>query len=170
LKIFFRAIPLTEDFVQQPGFKLNPLQRFAENKSQTSIQFVKYAMAGGFATAIHLVIFTVLNETVLPAGVGLEGAQRGWNFFWSFSIAFLLANIVAYLVNRRWVFQSGRHSRLVEISLFYALAITAFLLGTPLGAYLVAKYPINEYFVYLMLAVTSALVNFLGRKFVVFKH
>ena len=127
-------------------------------------------MAGGFATAVHFSIFTALNETVLPADVGLEGAQRGWNFFWSFSIAFLLANTVAYLVNRRWVFQSGRHSRLVEISLFYALAVTAFLLGTPLGAYLVATYPINEYFVYLMLGLTSVVVNFLGRKFVVFKH
>jgi putative flippase GtrA len=127
-------------------------------------------MAGGLATAIHLAIFTWLNETVLPADVDQLGAQRGWNFFWSFSIAFLLANVVGYMLNRRWVFQPGRHSRLVEIGLFYLLAITAFLLGTPLGAYLVARYPLNEYLVYLLVMLSSVLVNFLGRKFVVFKH
>lgn len=127
-------------------------------------------MAGAVATGVHFAIFTLLNETVLPADISQERIQRGWNFFWSFSLAFLLANIVAYMVNRRWVFQSGRHSRVVEISLFYLMAITAFLLGTPLGAYLVAKFPLNEYLVYLMVAITSVLVNFLGRKFVVFKH
>jgi len=160
----------TRAFTRWPRFKLSFINKFIENKSQTSVQFIKYAMAGGLATAIHLAIFTLLNETVLPADIGQEGAQRGWNFFWSFSLAFLLANIVAYIVNRRWVFQSGRHSRLVEVSLFYLLATTAFLLGTPLGAYLVAKFPLNEYLVYLMVAITSVLVNFLGRKFVVFKY
>ena len=149
---------------------MNPLSRFIENKSHISVQFIKYGMAGAVATGAHFVIFTILNETILPANINQESAQRGWNFFWSFSIAFLLANVVAYTVNRRWVFQSGRHSKLVEFGLFYLIAITAYLLGTPLGAYLVAKYPLNEYVVYLMVAITSVLVNFLGRKFIVFKH
>lgn len=141
-----------------------------ENKSQTSVQFAKYAMAGAIGTATHFAIFTLLNETVLPANISQEGAERGWNFFWAFTIAFFLANIVAYVINRRWVFQPGRHGRLVEIGLFYFLALTAFLLGTPLGAYLVAKFPLNEYFVYVLVTISSALVNFLGRKFLVFKH
>ena len=146
------------------------INKFIENKSQTSVQFIKYAMAGAVATGVHFAIFTLLNETVLPADIGQEGAQRGWNFFWSFSIAFLLANVVGYMLNRRWVFQPGRHGRLVEISLFYLLAVTAFLIGTPLGAYLLARFPLNEYLVYLMVALSSVLVNFLGRKFLVFKH
>lgn len=149
---------------------MKPVQRFIENKSQTSVQFVKYAIAGAIGTAIHFAIFTLLNETALPANISREGAERGWNFFWAFTIAFFLANIVGYIINRRWVFQPGRHSRLVEISLFYFLALTAFLLGTPLGAYLVAKFPLNEYLVYLLVTISSALVNFLGRKFLVFKH
>ena len=115
-------------------------------------------------------IFSTLNETLLPADLSQEGVQRGWNFFWSFTIAFGLANIVGYMLNRRWVFQPGRHSRLMEISLFYLFAVGAYLLGTPLGAFLVAKYPVSEYLIYLMLLVSSILVNFLGRKFVVFQH
>jgi putative flippase GtrA len=149
---------------------LNPIIRFIENKSHTPVQFIKYGLAGAVATGVHFVIFTTLNETILPANKGVESAERGWNFFWSFSIAFLLATTVAYLANRRWVFQPGRHGRLMEISLFYLLGITAFLLGTPLGAYLVARFPVNEYLVYLMVAISSVLVNFLGRKFLVFKH
>ena len=150
--------------------QMNRAQRFFENKSQLSVQFIKYAMAGVVGTGIHFLIFSALNETLLPADRSQEGIQRGWNFFWSFTIAFTLANIVAYLLNRRWVFQPGRHSQMKELSLFSLFAVAAYLLGTPLGAYLVAKYPLNEYFVYLMVAVSSILVNFLGRKFVVFKH
>ena len=149
---------------------MNPIIRFIENKSHTPVQFIKYGLAGAVATAIHFVIFTTLNETILPANTSLESAERGWNFFWSFSIAFLLATTVAYLANRRWVFQSGRHSGLIEFGLFFLFAAAAYVLGTPLGAYLVAKYPLNEYFVYLIVVVISVLVNFLGRKFVVFKH
>ena len=149
---------------------MNLISRFIENKSHTHIQFIKYGIAGALATGVHVVAFTFLNETVLPADIGQQGAQRGWNFFWSFSIAFTLANFVGYLVNRRWVFQSGRHSNLIELALFYVIAFIAYLLGTPLGAYLVAKYPLNEYAVFLMVAMTSVLVNFLGRKFLVFQH
>ncbi len=149
---------------------MNQVQRFFENKSQPFVQFIKYAMAGAVGTGIHFIIFSTLNETLLPADLSQEGVQRGWNFFWSFTIAFGLANIVGYMLNRRWVFQPGRHSPLMEISLFYFFAVAAFLLGTPLGAYLVAKFPLNEYLVYLMVLVSSILINFLGRKFVVFQH
>jgi len=75
LKIFFRAKSATEAFAHFPKFEMNPLQRFIENKSQTSIQFVKYIMAGGFAAAFHFAIFTVLNETVLSQ----SGSGNAWS-------------------------------------------------------------------------------------------
>jgi len=149
---------------------MNPLAKFLENKSQTWAQFIKYAVVGVAATGMHFLIFSLLNETVLPADVDQSGSRRGWNFFLSFSIAFLLANVVGYWANRRWVFQSGRHGRWVEIGLFYVVAFLAFGLGTPLGAYLVAKFPINEYAVYVIAVLTSVMVNFLGRKLLVFRH
>ena len=143
---------------------------FLENKTHVSVQFIKYGLAGAVATGIHICVFTILNETVLPADIRQEDAQRGWNFFWSFSLAFILASVVAYDMNRRWVFQSGRHGKLVEFGLFFLFASIAYALGTPFGAYLVAKYPLNEYFVYFLVLIGSVLVNFLGRKFVVFQH
>jgi len=149
---------------------LSAIQKFIENKSRISVQFVKYVMAGATGTAVHFAIFALLNETVLPADISLKDSQRGWNFFWSFSIAFLLANMVGYALNRRWVFQPGRHGRLLEIGLFYTLATFAFVIGTPFGAYVLGKFPLNEYFVYVLVTITSVFVNFLGRKFLVFKH
>jgi putative flippase GtrA len=149
---------------------VNPITSFLENKSRTSVQFIKYGIAGAIATGIHFLIFAFLNETVLPADIHQNGSQRGWNFFWSFSIAFFLANIFGYFANRRWVFQAGRHSRFVEVGLFYVIAAIAFILGTPLGAWLVANFPLNEYLVYLIAALASVLVNFLGRKLIVFRH
>lgn len=149
---------------------MSRLIRLAENKSQISIQFIKYALAGAIATAVHFLIFSTLNETLLPADSSQQGIQRGRNFFWSFTIAFLLANVVAYLLNRRYVFQAGRYSQMKEMSLFYLVAVSAYLLGTSSGTYLVATYPLNEYFVYLTVAFSSALLNFLGRKFIVFQH
>ena len=149
---------------------MNPPKRFLEEKSRTSVQFIKYGIAGLIATGIHFLIFAILNETIFPADISQSGGRRGWNFFGSFSVAFFLANIFGYLANRHWVFQPGRHSRLVEIALFYVIAIVAYVLGAPLGAWLVATFPINEYLVYLVAALASILVNFLGRKLLVFKR
>ena len=95
---------------------------------------------------------------------------RGWNFFIAFSIAFFLANVFGYLVNRRWVFQPGRYGRWTEASLFYGLALIGYFLGTPLGAWLVARFPVNEYLVYVVVVLASVLTNFLGRKFLVFRR
>jgi putative flippase GtrA len=145
------------------------ISRLIENRPPTFTQFIKYGIVGAVATGAHFVMFVILNETLLPADVGQIGSRRGWNFFWSFSIAFFIANIVGYVLNRHWVFQPGRHPRLVEFGLFYVVAISAYFLGTPLGAYLVSKYPLNEYIVYVIVAIASVLVNFLGRKFFVFQ-
>ena len=146
------------------------LTKFLNEKSHVPTQFVKYGMAGTIAVATHFLIFTLLNESIFPADLGRDGSERGWNFFWSFTIAFFIANFVAYYFNRRWVFQSGRHTRWVELGLFFAVSTLAYLLGTPLGSFLVARFPFNEYLVYFVVILASVLVNFVGRKLIVFLH
>lgn len=149
---------------------MEALKKFLHNKSHVPTQFVKYGVAGAIATGTHFLIFAFLNESFFPADSGRLGSERGWNFFRSFSIAFILANFVAYFLNRRWVFQTGRHNRWVELGLFFGISGIAYVLGTPLGSVLVARFPLNEYFVYLVAILASILVNFLGRKLVVFMH
>lgn len=147
---------------------MNKIQSFLGNKSKVSLQFLKYGMAGGLATATHLATFTILNETVLPADTSQLGSSRGWNFLFSNTIAFLLANLVAYLANRAWVFEPGRHGQLREVLMFFMISGIAFLGGTPLGSLLVAWFSINEYFVFVLILALSIMINFLGRKYWVF--
>lgn len=84
---------------------MSPLNAFLNNKSHISVQFIKYDLAGALASGTCILMFAVLNETVLPVDIHQSGAQRGWNFFISNMIAFLLGTLVAYLSNRAWVFQ-----------------------------------------------------------------
>ncbi|MFC1740308.1 GtrA family protein [Pseudomonadota bacterium] len=149
---------------------MSGFRKFIENKTSTPIQFLKYGLAGGLAAVTHILTFAVLNETVLPADMAQSADTRGWNFFASNTVAFLLANFVAYAANRAWVFQPGRHTRWKEVFYFYMIAAVAFVAGTPLGAFIVARTSTNEYFVFGLVLVMSVMVNFLGRKYWVFRH
>jgi putative flippase GtrA len=149
---------------------MSKVRQFLANKSSVHVQFLKYGMAGALATAVHLSIFTLLNETLLPADVGQAATTRGWNFLFSNITAFLLANVVGYLANRAWVFQPGRHAPWREALLFFLVSGIAFVAGTPLGSFIVSHFAINEYFVFVLVLVLSIMVNFLGRKFWVFLH
>jgi len=149
---------------------MTSIRNFIKNKNHVPIQFLKYGLAGGLAATTHILTFTLLNETLLPADQGVLGTERGWNFFLSNTIAFMLANLVAYAANRAWVFQPGRHSRLKEVLYFYLISGVAFVAGTPLGSLIVARVAISEYFVFLLVLVMSVMVNFLGRKYWVFLH
>ena len=146
------------------------IRNLIKNKNNVPIQFLKYGLAGGLAALTHILTFTALNETVLPANQAVAGPDRGWNFFLSNTVAFILANFVAYALNRAWVFQPGRHSRWKEIVYFYLVSGVAFGAGTPLGSVIVARLAINEYLVFLFVLVMSVMVNFLGRKYWVFLH
>ena len=149
---------------------MSRFKKLVNNKTHMPLQFLKYGLAGVVATATHIACFTALNETLLPADSAIAGTERGWNFLFSNAISFVLANVVAYLANRAWVFQPGRHRMQKEILLFFFLAAVAFLIGTPLGSVLVAHYPVNEYAVYAVVIALSVLTNFFGRKYWVFLH
>lgn len=153
--------------VTQKGSKLW-LELILDYNAHPVLQFIKYGFVGGMATLIHAMLFTILNETFLPADLGQLAEQRGWNFFWSNTIAFCCANLVGYFANRKWVFRPGRHGRWKEFFLFYVVSILAFLLGTPLGGYLVATFTINEYFMYCIVVTISVFVNYFGRKYWIF--
>jgi len=149
---------------------MSRIRNIFDNKSHTPLQFLKYSFAGAIASGAFLVCFALLNETILPADITQPGATRGWNFLFSNALAFTAATGVAYLMNQAWVFQPGRHGRFKEFSLFYLIASVAFVAGAPLGSLVVAYFSVSEYSVFILVAVFSAMVNFLGRKYWVFLH
>ena len=133
-----------------------------------SWQFFRYLVVGVAGTLIYAAVFWLLNETVLSADKSLSEFERGRNYVLSNSVAFVFSSIFVYLKNRSWVFSAGPHTRTKEISLFYLVAFVAYLIGTPTGTWLIAQWGWNEYYALIVTVAASVLVNFIGRKLLVF--
>ncbi len=119
---------------------------------------------------IYAAVFGALNETIFSADKSLDDGTRQLNYILANSAAFLASSVFVYLKNRSWVFTAGRHTQVKEVALFYSVALFAYAISTPTGAYLVTKYDWNEYLALMFTISTSVLVNFLGRRFFVFHH
>jgi len=129
-------------------------------------QFIKYVAVGCVAAGTHYSTVIAVAHFWLPVTEATP-----WNFTIANCIAFVISGTVAYLANIRWVFKSGRHSRAREIFLFFGVALFAFLIGTPLGQFLVNRFNlVDKYWHIAQLAAmsTSVLVNFVCRKFLIF--
>lgn len=134
------------------------------------VQFCKYGLCGVAAVTVQ-VAFAYLFMIWFPASKasGLPDEQRAWNAFTSNLLAFPLSNLVAYVTNALWVFNGGRHSRWVEFLLFTGIALVSFLAGILGGPFLIKHFGISHHLAEGGFVITSALVNFLCRKFLVFK-
>ncbi|HEY8241509.1 MAG TPA: GtrA family protein [Kiritimatiellia bacterium] len=161
----------------------NFLQNILRRDAHPIVQFIKYGVAGGIATVVDLSITYFLSWKVIPAltsddvvvrvlGLGIipiEEALRARNYFINRTIAFLIANFVAYVTNVLWVFEPGRHSRAKEISLFYAVSGISFIIGTSLGTALIQCLHLTTTMALLANVVASVAINYAGRKFYIFK-
>ncbi|MCC5843656.1 MAG: GtrA family protein [Verrucomicrobia bacterium] len=165
------------------------LVRAASHDAPPLIQFVKYGMAGVLAMGTDLLVFTLANLFLFPIGEAAESVTRpladypslwAWmdsilsdprvaNYLKCNLTAFFFANAVAYVLNVKWVFRAGRHRRHLEITLFLLVSVVSFLLGSALGAYLVGRFGMNEYLAKGGNIVAAILINYLCRKFWVFK-
>lgn len=130
-------------------------------------QFVKYGVAGGMAFVVDYGLFWIFESFFFPVAKGDEG--RSFNFYLASAPGFFLANLVAYLLNVRFVFRAGKHKKHIETILFLAVSFVSAVLGLALGAWLVGAYPnLNAYVAKLGGIVTSVLINYVCRKFVIF--
>ena len=127
------------------------IKQFLQRDAHPLVQFIKYGICGGLATAVDVAITLVLAWKFLPALLpdeplvrffGLQVAHvpehiRAVNYAIDRSIAFLFSNLVAYVTNFIWVFEPGRHSRKKEIALFYAVSLVSVAVGTSIGSGLI---------------------------------
>lgn len=103
--------------------------------------------------------------------VGKAGDDiRAQNLFINSSIAFLIANIVAYVTNILFVFQTGRHHPVLEFIYFTGVSAIAFSISLMAGPWLVHSFGLPTNVAVLSNVVASALLNFVFRKFFVFKN
>ncbi len=150
--------------------------------SETIIQFIKYALAGGLATVTHIVVFHLVAWRCFPALQAHDHAvrflklsirpindyQRARNSMISNVSAFLVANMVAYVTNILWVFERGRHSIAYEILLFYLVSGLSTALGTILMGVLIRRLSLLTTYAFVANIVTAVMINFVMRKYFIF--
>jgi len=159
------------------------IEQFAQRDAHWSIQFIKYSLAGGAATITDIIVFYALSWRIFPALKGNDIAvrilhlktkditepERARNFIINTAIAFIFSNMVAYTLNMLWVFEPGRHAWYVEVALFYAVSLTSIVLGTALGWAMIRFMKLSTTSSYIGKMIAALLINFVCRKFVVFK-
>ncbi|HMP77434.1 MAG TPA: GtrA family protein [Kiritimatiellia bacterium] len=158
------------------------LQQFLQRDATPLVQFFKYAIAGGFATGVDMLVFFFFAWRVLPAlrendplatrlhlkVRHVEEDDRSRRFILCTLIAFMFSNLTAYLINIHWVFQPGRHAWYVELALFYAVSGISIFIGTTLGWAMIRYMHLSTSFSYIGKMFASLMINFVCRKYFVF--
>jgi putative flippase GtrA len=159
------------------------LAQFTGRRHGPLVQFIKYAMAGGVATVVHISLFYLCAFKIFPAlgpndpllrvmhasAVSLSDATRARNSMIDNVIAFLFSNLTAYLINITWVFESGRHSRIVEIGFFYLVSGISLVIGSVLMGMLIDRLGIATTLAFGSNMITALVFNYVLRKFLIFK-
>lgn len=134
------------------------------------LQFIKYVVCGLAAFFTHQILWLALSLKFFPSiDPSLSDDTRALNSTISNSIAVVFSTAVAYVTNILWVFKSGRHSRRVEIASFFSIGFISFAGGLMAGPWLIKTFGLNTLVAQLSMAVTSVLINFVCRKFFIFK-
>jgi len=121
-------------------------------------QVIKFIIAGGTGAIIEIALFILLSEY--------------------FSIHYLMANLLAistailvnYIISQKWVFESGRYTKEVEIIAFIVISGIIIILNQMLMWGLVDGMEMNERISKVLSIAIVAVINFFAKKFLVFKN
>jgi putative flippase GtrA len=150
---------------------------FLRRDTHPFLQFVKYGIAGVAAALAHNGLVLVLTLSLLPAGKGmlidgqvLDEMTRNRHLLLANTFAWPLGTVVAYLMNTAFVFTPGRHSKLIEAGLFAFVGALGFFPGLLVVDWLAGRLGLPSTLAQLGFILTSVAVNFLCRKFLIFKR
>ena len=147
------------------------------------VQFVKYGMAGGIATVTHILMFFLAGFLLFPCvtlddplvklfglvAPAVEEALRARHAIFSNIAAFFVSNTVCYIINRMFVFRPGRHHIAIEFLLFFAVSAVSIVVGTTLMGVLIKQFGIQTTYAFGANILSSLAINYVMRKFFVFK-
>ena len=147
------------------------------------VQFVKYGLAGGLATATHILAFFLVGFLLFPCvadsdplvklfglvAPAVEEALRARYAVYSNVIAFFVSNTVCYFANRWFVFKPGRHHAVIEFLLFLAVSAVSMTVGTTLMGVLIKQFGVQTTYAFGANILSSLAINYVMRKFFVFK-
>lgn len=166
------------------------LKAILSHERHPLLQVIRYGIAGVAAMGANLLFFWIGIHWLFPVQAeippGFEivvdeiaGAKGWWSqllhdpdvaaYVKANTLAFVTSNVVAYLLNFKWVFEGGRHTLHLEIFLFFAVSLFSFAVGTGMASVMVGTFGINEYLAKSSDVVAAILINYLCRKFLVFQ-
>lgn len=162
----FREIKLSWAHLKTHGLRASLLGR----NTPFLIQFGKYGLCG-VLSVITFAIVVAIGQASFPEKftLDLDPATRSRNIALLHFLAFLPSNFTAYYLNRLFVFTPGRHNPLKEIGLFTLISFFSFSLGEMIPLWLVSQYNIPNVAAHGSFIISSALINFVARKFFVFE-
>lgn len=135
-------------------------------------QVFRYLCTGALAVGVRVVFFYVFSIwwPSSLAHTDLSNGQRAVNNLIAISLAFVMSNIAAYLTNRAWVFQPGRHSHAKEFAIFTAISVAGLGLGAAAGPGMIAVFGISGHVALFNSLAIQTVTNYLGRKYIVFSN
>ena len=147
------------------------------------VQFVKYGLAGGLATVAHVLTFFLVGFLLFPCvtdndplvklfglvAPAVDEALRARHAVFSNVVAFFVSNTVCYLANRWFVFRPGRHHVVIEFLLFLAVSAVSMIVGTSLMTWLIQHFGVQTTYAFGANILSSLAINYVMRKFFVFK-
>ncbi len=146
------------------------LARMNARDTHPLIQFMKYGICGVGSLIVSQGIWLALSVWVWPAlEPDLPKEVRALHSTYNNVIAFVFGNLFAYITNSLWVFTPGRHHRVLEFFYFTLVSTVAFVIGLAVGPMLIQMYGIHTLLAQLLMIISSVMVNFVCRKFFVFK-
>ena len=147
------------------------------------VQFIKYGLVGGVVMVIHILIFFLAGFFLFPcvpqddilvkwfglAAPAVNEALRARYAIYSNATAFLVSNTVCYIINRLFVFRPGRHHLVIEFLLFFGVSAVSMVIGTVLMGLLIKQFGIQTTYAFGANILSSLAINYVMRKFFVFK-
>lgn len=147
-------------------------------------QIIRYGLIGALATAINLAVAVVLDAYVWPClnasdfavrylglpSAAIDAATRARYAVYGNLAGFFIANVVCWLLNRKFVFVPGRHGWMVEYLLFLAGSGLAIVVGNAVIYLVIALAGVETTCALAINVAVSVAVNFIVRKFIVFKE
>lgn len=146
-------------------------------------QFVKYGVIGVMSTCVQVAVFYMMAATCIKClsaddwavkllglpSVAVADSVRAWRFAAATVVGFCISNVFCWLMNRWFVFRSGRFRWFVEFLWFISVSAIAMLLATFLSGFLINSFGLMTSVAFLAEVVISFLFNYFIRRFVIFK-
>ncbi|RRD40760.1 GtrA family protein [Leptotrichia sp. OH3620_COT-345] len=124
-------------------------------KKVDKFEILKFLIGGGSAVLIDFIVYKLLMN------LGIERT-------FSKTVSFICGSIIGFIINKYWTFKSSEFSVLEIMKYIILYTITAFA-NSQVNKYVIMNFK-YELFAFLCATGISTILNFLGQKFLIFKH